>query len=310
MLSYALNGVAGVQLFVGDLEAAASHLTEAASIVEATGTSTSPTPRSTSTRCGDGKPRPWRGSKRPSGPHTRVARGSSSRTPDRPPPPSTTASLATTRPWLPHRDAGFVPSSLGVAPDPARADRGGREDRLAGNSGATHSSGSPRRRRGNSRDGSGGGESPRTQALLSGGDEADVLYRDTIDCLGRSGVRTELARAHLLYGEWLRREKRRRDAHAQLRAAHDILPAMGMTGFAGRARHELLATGETVRKRTAESFDELTPQEARFARLAATVTRTRRSARSSSSARAPSSGTCARSSPSSVSRRDESSGSR
>ena len=109
----------------------------------------------------------------------------------------------------------------------------------------------------------------RTQALLSGGDEADVLYRDAIDCLGRSGVRTELARAHLLYGEWLRREKRRRDAREQLRVAHDMLSAMGMTGFAGRARHELLATGETVRKRTAESFDELTPQEAHIARLAA-----------------------------------------
>ena len=78
-----------------------------------------------------------------------------------------------------------------------------------------------------------------------------------------------LARAHLLYGEWLRREHRRVDAREQLRVAHEMLADMGMEAFAERARRELLATGETVRKRTVETLDELTPQEAQIARLAA-----------------------------------------
>jgi DNA-binding NarL/FixJ family response regulator len=77
-----------------------------------------------------------------------------------------------------------------------------------------------------------------------------------------------LARAHLLYGEWLRRENRRVDARDQLRTAHDMLSAMGFAGFAERARRELLATGEKVRKRTVETFNELTSQEACIARLA------------------------------------------
>jgi DNA-binding CsgD family transcriptional regulator len=77
-----------------------------------------------------------------------------------------------------------------------------------------------------------------------------------------------LARAHLLYGEWLRRERRRLDAREQLRTAHDLLSAMGMEAFAERAARELLATGETVRKRTVDTLDELTAQEAQIARLA------------------------------------------
>jgi len=81
-------------------------------------------------------------------------------------------------------------------------------------------------------------------------------------------VRAELARAHLLYGEWLRREQRRRDARAQLRMAHDMLDAMGMEAFAEQARRELLATGETVRRRTVETVSALTAQEAHIARLA------------------------------------------
>ena len=78
-----------------------------------------------------------------------------------------------------------------------------------------------------------------------------------------------MARAHLLYGEWLRREHRRVDAREQLRVAYTMLSDMGMDAFAERARRELLATGETVRKRTVETLDELTPQEAQVARLAA-----------------------------------------
>jgi DNA-binding CsgD family transcriptional regulator len=82
-------------------------------------------------------------------------------------------------------------------------------------------------------------------------------------------MRTELARAHLLFGEWLRRERRRIDARAQLRIAHGMLDAMGMQAFAERARRELQATGATARKRTAEvSADQLTAQEAQIARLA------------------------------------------
>jgi DNA-binding CsgD family transcriptional regulator len=81
-------------------------------------------------------------------------------------------------------------------------------------------------------------------------------------------MRPAVARAHLLYGEWLRRENRRRDARAELRTAHDLFITMGIEAFAERARRELLATGDTVRKRTVETVSELTPQEAHIARLA------------------------------------------
>src|SRR5258708_22820164 len=82
-------------------------------------------------------------------------------------------------------------------------------------------------------------------------------------------MRPAVARAHLLYGEWLRRENRRRDARAELRTAYDLFTTMGIEAFAERARRELLATGETVRKRTVETTGELTPQEACIVRLAA-----------------------------------------
>ena len=95
----------------------------------------------------------------------------------------------------------------------------------------------------------------RCRALLSRGDAADDLYREAIDRLGRTRLRPELARAHLLYGEWLRREGRRVDARGQLRTAHDMLAAMGMEAFAERARRELIATGEKVRKRSVETRD-------------------------------------------------------
>jgi DNA-binding CsgD family transcriptional regulator len=107
-----------------------------------------------------------------------------------------------------------------------------------------------------------------SRALLSEGEAAERWYREAIDRLGRTRLRPHLARAHLLYGEWLRREKRRVDARAQLRAAHDLFETIGMEAFAERARGELLATGERVRKRTAETRDELTPQERQIARLA------------------------------------------
>ena len=106
------------------------------------------------------------------------------------------------------------------------------------------------------------------RALLREGHTAEELYREAIDRLGRTTVHVELARAQLLYGEWLRREGRRVDARAQLRTAHETLTGMGVDAFAERARRELLATGETVRKRTVETFGELTAQEAHIARLA------------------------------------------
>jgi DNA-binding CsgD family transcriptional regulator len=112
------------------------------------------------------------------------------------------------------------------------------------------------------------GVEARVRALLSEGDAADDLYRESIARLGRTSVRTQLARAHLLYGEWLRRERRRTDARAQLRTAHDMFDAMGIEAFAERARRELLATGETARKRTVDTRDELTAQEAQIAGLA------------------------------------------
>ncbi|WP_448624647.1 ATP-binding protein [Geodermatophilus sp. URMC 64] len=107
------------------------------------------------------------------------------------------------------------------------------------------------------------------RALLHDGTTADALHREAVERLGRTRVRVELARAQLLYGEWLRREGRRVEARAQLRTAHEALTAMGLEAFAERARHELLATGETVRKRTVETSGQLTAQEAHIARLAA-----------------------------------------
>src|SRR5215471_7489168 len=108
----------------------------------------------------------------------------------------------------------------------------------------------------------------RSRALLSGGEDAERWYREAVDRLSRTGLRPELARAHLLYGEWLRREGRRADARPQLRTAYDMCAAIGMEAFAERARRELLATGETVRRRTAGTQDQLTPQGAQVARLA------------------------------------------
>jgi DNA-binding CsgD family transcriptional regulator len=108
----------------------------------------------------------------------------------------------------------------------------------------------------------------RSRALTSAGEPAERLYREAIERLGRTRLRPELARAHLLYGEWLRREGRRIDARKQLRTAHDLFAAIGMEAFAERARRELLATGEKVRKRSAETREELTPQETQIARLA------------------------------------------
>jgi DNA-binding CsgD family transcriptional regulator len=109
----------------------------------------------------------------------------------------------------------------------------------------------------------------RSGALLADGRSAERLYLEAIERLSRTRVRTELARAHLVYGEWLRREQRRADAREHLRAAHHTFGRFGAAAFAERARRELQATGETVRKRTMDTRDALTVQEAQVARLAA-----------------------------------------
>jgi DNA-binding CsgD family transcriptional regulator len=112
------------------------------------------------------------------------------------------------------------------------------------------------------------GTEARCHGQLVDGDAAESLYREAIDRLGRTRVRVELGRAHLLYGEWLRRERRRADAREQLRTAHGMFTAMGVEAFARRAERELSASGENVRKREVESHTELTAQEARIAQLA------------------------------------------
>jgi DNA-binding CsgD family transcriptional regulator len=109
----------------------------------------------------------------------------------------------------------------------------------------------------------------RSRALLSEGDAAERLYREAVERLGRTRIRVAHARTILVYGEWLRRENRRVDAREQLRAAHAMFSEMGMEVFADRARRELLATGETVRKRSVETLDDLTPQELQIAQRAA-----------------------------------------
>jgi DNA-binding CsgD family transcriptional regulator len=109
----------------------------------------------------------------------------------------------------------------------------------------------------------------RSRALVTEGETTEGLHREAIERLERTRARVELARAHLLYGEWLRRERRRLDAREQLRTAHELFTGFGMEAFAERARVELEATGEHARKRSVETRDDLTPQEAQISGLAA-----------------------------------------
>jgi len=109
----------------------------------------------------------------------------------------------------------------------------------------------------------------RSRALVSDGDAADALYRDAIDRLTPTVLRVDLARTHLVYGEWLRRERRNVEAREHLRIAHEFFSDVGMEGFAERARVELRATGEHARSRSVATTNELTPQEAQVSQLAA-----------------------------------------
>ena len=113
------------------------------------------------------------------------------------------------------------------------------------------------------------GLAARSEALLVADQRAEELYVYAIERLGRTRIRADLARAHLLYGEWLRRERRRLDARTQLRTAHDLFSDFGMEAFAERARVELEATGEHARRRTVDTLAQLTPQEAQISRLVA-----------------------------------------
>jgi DNA-binding CsgD family transcriptional regulator len=109
----------------------------------------------------------------------------------------------------------------------------------------------------------------RSHAQVSQGDAAEGYYVEAVERLGRTRMRVEHARAQLLYGEWLRRENRRRDARSHLRSAYDLLTEMGAEAFAERARRELVATGETLHRRSVGAREGLTAQEAQIARLAA-----------------------------------------
>jgi RNA polymerase sigma factor (sigma-70 family) len=112
------------------------------------------------------------------------------------------------------------------------------------------------------------GIAARSHALLADSAEADDFYVEAIERLGRTRVAVDLARSHLLYGEWLRRQRRRLNSRNELRIAYEMFMDFGMEAFAERARVELGASGETARKRTVQTFNQLTPQELRVARLA------------------------------------------
>jgi DNA-binding CsgD family transcriptional regulator len=113
------------------------------------------------------------------------------------------------------------------------------------------------------------GIAARSEALVAEDQRAEGLYAEAIDRLGRCRMAIDLARAHLLYGEWLRRRRRRSDARTQLRTARDLFAEFGMEAFAERARIELEAAGEHAGKRAADTIGQLTPQEAQIARLVA-----------------------------------------
>ena len=147
----------------------------------------------------------------------------------------------------------------------------------------------------------------RSRALLTDGPSAEPLYEEAVERLARGRLAPHLARAQLVYGEWLRRENRRLDAREQLRAAHDTFSRIGAEGFAERARRELSATGETARRRTRTRATCSQPRRHRSPVSPATASPTPRSARNCSSARERCSTTCARSSRSSTSPRATSS---
>ena len=153
------------------------------------------------------------------------------------------------------RQASDVPRAVHLQLGPARADRGGQPDRRSRTAAMRSSAWRWQRARPVT---IGGWESRRGRERCSSEGGGRAPYNEAIQRLGRTRLRSDLARAHLLYGEWLRREQRRFDARGQLRTAHGQFTAIGMEAFADRARAELLATGEKVRKRSVETPDDLT----------------------------------------------------
>ena len=137
------------------------------------------------------------------------------------------------------------------------------------------------------------------RALLAGDDHAEAEYALAIEQLEQCRIAPQLARSHLLYGEWLRRQRRRRDARGHLRTACQMFDTLGMEAFADRARAELRATGERARKRSVQTQDVLTPQETQISRWPVKASPARRSPPGCSSALAPTTTTCAKSSASS-----------
>jgi hypothetical protein len=148
-----------------------------------------------------------------------------------------------------------------------------------------------------------GHDEARRQAVVRCSSSASARTQDTIERLRRTRVRVQLARTHLLYGEWLRRERRRFDARDQLRTALERFTSMGAEAFAARAERELIATGQGVRKRRIETREQLTARRSRSRGSRATAVRTQRAVRGCSSAGTPIASTCARCSASSMSPR-------
>jgi DNA-binding CsgD family transcriptional regulator len=216
-------------------------------------------PRSSWRTGADGTPRQWRSSRRTGRTCCDAARGSGS-------PPPTGAARSATKDSAERAAAaarGLGPAILLLAELIEAAARSGQAERATGPlaqlAETAHAAGTDWAL----------GTHARAAAMLAQGQAAERLYQEAIERLSRIKTRATLARAHLLYGEWLRREHRRVDAREQLRVAHEMLSDMGMEAYAERARRELQATGETARKRLVETLDELTPQEVQVARRAA-----------------------------------------
>jgi ATP/maltotriose-dependent transcriptional regulator MalT len=266
-LSYALNGVASVHLFNGELDAAASLLTEASNIVAATGSQYVPyawmflealrgreaeafawieTAGRTAITSGQGIILPY-GRSAAATLYNGLGRYEEALV-------AAQEAFAYPRHWGSHLTLHeLVEAAVRTGRTDVAADAFAWLSETASASGTDWAL----------------GIRARTQALLTDGAEAEPLYREGIARLSRPGLRNELSRAHLLYGEWLRRENRRVDAREQLRMAHDMFGAVGMNAFAERARRELVATGEKVRRRSSSTLTELTAQEAEISRLAA-----------------------------------------
>jgi len=267
MLPWALDTLAIANVFAGDFAAAASLIGEAEAIVDATG--------STFTAYSAAQLAGWRG-------HQMAAEAVIGATVDHGRAHGqglavkiALAADATLRNGLAEYDAALTFAREANSPPPHWGSHLTLHELVeaAARSGQAHLAGEALERLSESAQASGSdwglGIEARCRALLTSGDAAEALYLEAIERLDRSAVRPESARAHLLYGEWLRRENRRVDAREHLRTAYEQLSAIGMEAFAERARNELAATGETVRKRTFDTVDELTPQELQIARLAA-----------------------------------------